>query len=263
MPVVPLTSRFGNPRRQHHRLGLRAVVVGPEVDGALLDLGQHLVGDARQAALGVAHRRGAVAVERAEVARAVDQRIAQRERLRHAHQRLVERGVAVRVVVAHHVADHLRALAVLGVGGQVLLPHRVEDAALHRLEAVAHVGQRARGDDRERVVEIAALRGLVQRDRVGKPAGRRRRRLIGFWRVEERGRAPCGPACHVQRDPSYTIFPGFIRFSGSSARLIARITSTASSPCSSIRYCYLAHADAVLAGAGAAHRQRARAPAAR
>ena len=95
---------------------------------------------------------------------AVDERHAQREGLRHAHQRVVDRGVAVRVVVAHHVADDLGALAVLGVGGQVLLPHRVEDAALHRLQAVAHVGQRARGDDRQRVVEIARLRGFVQRD---------------------------------------------------------------------------------------------------
>ena len=68
------------------------------------------------------------------------------------------------MVVAHHVADDLRALAVLGVGGQVLLPHRVEDAALHRLEAVAHVGQRARRDDRQRVVEVARLRRFVQRD---------------------------------------------------------------------------------------------------
>ena len=69
------------------------------------------------------------------------------------------------MVVAHHVADDLRALAVLGVGGQVLLPHRVEDAALHRLQPVAHVGQRARGDDRERVIEVPGLRRLVQRDR--------------------------------------------------------------------------------------------------
>ena len=123
-----------------------------------------------EAALGVAHRRGAVAVERPEIARAVDQRIAQREGLRHADERFVERGVAVRVEAAHHVADHLGALAVLGVGGQALLPHRVEDAALHRLQAVADVGQRARGDDRERVVEIARLRRLVQRD-VGRAAG--------------------------------------------------------------------------------------------
>jgi hypothetical protein len=58
------------------------------------------------------------------------ERIAQRERLRHAHERFVERRVAVRVIAAHHVADDLRALAMLGVGREVLLPHRVEDAAL-------------------------------------------------------------------------------------------------------------------------------------
>jgi hypothetical protein len=88
----------------------------------------------------------------------------------------------VRVVVAHDVADDLGAFAVLAVGGQVLLPHRVEDAALDRLEAVPHVRQRARGDDRQRVVEIAGLRRLVKRHgarAVVKTAGRRRRR----WRL--------------------------------------------------------------------------------
>src|SRR5262249_28888982 len=57
-------------------------------------------------------------------------------------------------------------------GGDVLLPHRVEDAALHRLEAVADVGQRPRRDDRERVIEIPRLGGLVERhrDRVDGPA---------------------------------------------------------------------------------------------
>ena len=158
-------EQVGNARRQHHRLGLGAVVVRTERHRGLIDLRQHLVTDAGQPALGVAHRRGAVAVERAEVAGAVDQRIAQRERLRHAHQRLVERHVAVRMEAAHHVADDLGALAVLGVGGQVLLPHRIEDAALHRLEPVAHVGQRASRDHRQRVVQVARLGGLVSRIR--------------------------------------------------------------------------------------------------
>ncbi len=188
-------------RRQHHGLLPRAVVVRPEVDRLLLDLLQHFVGDPLQAALGVAHRRGGVAVERAEVAGAVHQRIAQRERLRHADQRLVDRRIAVRMEVAHHVADHLRALAVLGVGGQVLLPHRVEDAALHRLQAVTHIGQGAGGDHRQRVVQVPRLRRFVQRHRraiTGRgrsAAGRRRgrgRRLIGRLDgrvvvVEERG----------------------------------------------------------------------------
>ena len=187
MPVAPLIEQIRNARRQDHRLFARAVVVGPERHGVLLDLGQHLVADPRQAAFGVTHRRGAVAVERSEVARAVDERIAQRERLRHADERLVERRVAVRMVVAHHVADDLRALAMPGVGGQVLLPHRVEDAALHRLQPVAHVGQRARRDDRQRVVEIARLRRLVQLDPlVGRTARRTGQDIGVVIRVEQR-----------------------------------------------------------------------------
>ena len=53
----------------------------------------------------------------------------------------------------------------LGVGAQVLVvQHRVQDAALHRLQAVAHVGQRARRDDAQRVVQVAAPRlGLERR----------------------------------------------------------------------------------------------------
>src|SRR5713101_5197386 len=62
----------------------------------------------------------------------------------------------------HDVSDDLGALAMLDVGGEVLLPHRVEDAALNRLQAVADIRQRPRRNDRERVVEVARLRGLVE-----------------------------------------------------------------------------------------------------
>src|SRR5271165_7615691 len=58
------------------------------------------------------------------------------------------------MVVLEHLADDARALAVLLVGGHVLFTHRVEDAALHGLEAVADVGERSRRDDRHRVGEI-------------------------------------------------------------------------------------------------------------
>ena len=81
----------------------------------------------------------------------------------------------MRVVAAHHVADDRRALAVLGVGEEPLLPHRVEDAALHRLQAVAHVGQRAARDDGERVVQVPRLRDLVERRRSPRGSARRGR----------------------------------------------------------------------------------------
>jgi hypothetical protein len=68
----------------------------------------------------------------------------------------------------------------LGVGRQVLLPHRVEDAALDRLQPVAHIRQRAGRDDGQCVVEVARLRGVVQRHHLR--AGRRRR--CGGFRIK-------------------------------------------------------------------------------
>ena len=129
--------------RQHDGFLAGAVVVGPEVNRVLVDFLEDFVADACEPTLRVAHRRRVVAVERPEVSRAVDQRIPQRKRLRHSDERFIQSRVAVRVVVAHHVADDLGALAMFGVGRQVLLPHRVEDAALDGFQPVTHVGQRA------------------------------------------------------------------------------------------------------------------------
>ena len=170
------------PRRQHYRFGFRPVVVRTVVHRILLDLGEQLIGDAREAAFGVAHGRRGVAVERSKIAGTIDQRVSQRKGLRHPDERFVNRGVAVRMKAAHHVADDLCALAVLGVGGEPLLPHRVQDAALHRLQPIAHVRQRARGDHRERVIQIPRLCGLVQRHRALARAVSRRPAIYG--RVE-------------------------------------------------------------------------------
>ena len=155
------------PRRQHRRLLLLAVVIRDEIDGLLVDVGEQLVGDLLQPALGVAHRRGVVAVDRAEVALAVDQRVAQREVLRHAHQRVVDRRVAVRVVLAHHVADDARALHVRPVPDDVGLVHREQHAAMHRLQAVADVRQRPPDDHAHRVIEVGMPHFGFEADRQG------------------------------------------------------------------------------------------------
>ena len=157
-------QQVGYPRRQHHRLGLGAVVTGTERHRLLLDLLQHFVRKPGETTFGVAHGGGAIAIERAEIARSIDQRIAQRKRLRHADERFVNRAVTVRMEAAHDVTDDFGALAMFGGGRQILLPHREENAPLHRLEPVTHVGQRPRRDYRQRVVQVARLRGFVQRD---------------------------------------------------------------------------------------------------
>ena len=142
MPERAVDEQVGQPRRQHRRLLLLAVVVRDEIDGFLVDVGEELVRDLLQPALRVAHRGGVVAVDRAEIALAVDQRVAQREFLRHPHERVVDRHVAVRVVFPHHVADDARAFHVRAVEDDVGLVHRVQHAAMDRLEAVADVRQR-------------------------------------------------------------------------------------------------------------------------
>ena len=61
---------------------------------------QQLAGDRGETSFRVAVGRGRIAVYAAEVALAVDQRIAHRKILRHSDQRLVSGGVAVRVIFA-------------------------------------------------------------------------------------------------------------------------------------------------------------------
>ena len=87
---------------QDLRLLLAAVVVGDEVDGVLVDRRHHRHRGLGQTALGVpVGGRGVVAAEAAEVAVAVDQRDPHRPRLGHPDQRVVDRGVAVRVQPPH------------------------------------------------------------------------------------------------------------------------------------------------------------------
>jgi hypothetical protein len=165
-------QEVGDLAREDNGLFLRAVVVRAEVNGALPDLAEHLGGDGREAALGVSHRGGGVAVERAEVARSIHERSAHHERLAEADEGFVDRAIAVGVIAAHDRADDIGALAVLGIGAQPALPHGVEDASLHGLQPVAHVGQGAAGDDGERVVEVARLGDVEQRRRLLNAGGR-------------------------------------------------------------------------------------------
>ena len=149
---------------QNGGLGGGLVVVGHEVDGVGVDVGEHLAGDTRHAGFGVTHGGGRVAVDGAEVALAIDEDVAEAEGLGETDEGVVDGRVAVRVEVAHHVADHLRRLGVLLVELKAHLLHAVEDAAMHGLESVAGVGQGAADDDRHGVVEVGAAHLLLDVD---------------------------------------------------------------------------------------------------
>ncbi len=151
-------------RGQHRRLGLGPVVVRHEVDGFLVDVGQQLAGDARHADFGVTHGGRRIAVHRAEVALPVDQQVAHRERLRHAHDGVVDGRVAVRVVLADDVADDAGRLLVGLVPLVAELAHGVQHAAMDRLQAVADVRQGAAHDHAHRVIEVGLLHLVFEID---------------------------------------------------------------------------------------------------
>ena len=164
MPWEPLASRLGNAPGQHHRLVFRAVIGRPEVDRVLVDAVDQEPRDLGEPRLGVAHRRGIIAVDVAEIALAVDQRIALGEVLREPHQRIVNSLVTMRMELADDVADDARAFLERGAGVEPQQPHRVEEAAVNRLQSVARIGQRAMHDGGQRIGEIALFQRFAQRD---------------------------------------------------------------------------------------------------
>src|SRR6266567_3529930 len=107
---------------------------------------------------------GGIAVAIAEVPLSVDQRIALGKILGEAHERVVHRLVAVRMEFADDVADHPRAFLEPRTGLETQLLHRVQEPPVNGLEPVARIRQRAPGDGGERVLEIALLQRLPQRN---------------------------------------------------------------------------------------------------
>ena len=152
-----IDQQIGEAGGEDRWLSPAAIVVIREIDGVLVEIVQQAVGHARKARFGIAHAGRWIGVHAAEVALAVDQRKAHRPILGHTRQRVVDRGIAVRVVVTHHVADDLGALAVGAASDEAAFLAGEKNAAMNRLQAVAHVRKCAAHDHAHRVIEIAGL----------------------------------------------------------------------------------------------------------
>ncbi len=162
-PGGAVGEQVGKGRRQDHRLLVLAVVGGPKVDRVLVDPVEQKLGGGRQLALGVAHGGGVIAVDVAEIALAVDQRVALGEVLGQPNHGVIDRLVPVRMEPADHVPHHPGALLGRACGVEPHLAHRIEHAPLAGLQPVAHVRQRPVGDGRQGVGQVAPRQGLRQR----------------------------------------------------------------------------------------------------
>ena len=186
--VRAVDQQVREARRQHRRLLQRLVVVGLEVDRLLVQVTQKLHSRLVEARLGVTHGSGGVAVDGAEVAVAVDERQAQAEGLGQAHHGVVHGVVAMGMVLADHVADGTGRLHVRLVRRVAGLVHGVQDAAVHRLQTVAHVGQGAGDDNGHGILEEGGLHLLAEKCRAHDGAlaavGALDDGAVGVWHVD-------------------------------------------------------------------------------
>src|SRR5215471_981782 len=149
-----IDKKIRNARGEDRGFFFGFVEVRNKIDGFFFNVGEEFLGNFGEARFGVPHCRGHVAVHGAEVALAIDERVAHVEVLRHADERIVDRRVAVRVIFAEDFADDLGALAVGLGGGEAEFVHAEENAAMNGFEAVADVGERAPDDYAHGVIEI-------------------------------------------------------------------------------------------------------------
>ncbi len=157
-------QQIRHPGGQYRGFLERIVVIGPEIDGILVQIIEKFLGKARHAHFGVAHGRRRVAVDGAEVALPVHQGVAHGKILGHAYQGIVHGGIAMRMILADdvtHDAGGLLVRPVIAVGKLVLGIH---DAPVHGLQPVARVGNGAADDDRKGILQIGLAQFLFDID---------------------------------------------------------------------------------------------------
>ncbi len=176
MPEEPFARRFGKAPGRTIGSELDLVVGVAEIDGILIDAFEQQLGDRGHLRFGVSHGGGTVAVDIAEVALPVHQRVTLRKVLRQTRQRVIDRLVAVRVIVTHHFADDLCTFPESRSRPQAHVVHRIDDAAMNRLQAVTHIRQCAVHDGRQRIAKVALFERRLQVDRLNIVAVSARRR---------------------------------------------------------------------------------------
>ena len=150
-----------NTGRQDVWLAGFAIVVGREIYGVFADIAHHLHGQRGELTLRITHCCRAIIAAGTEVTLAIHQWVAHVPGLSQTHQGVINRGVTVRVELTHGVRDRAGGLHIAALRAITGIEHRVEDAAVHRLQAIAHLRQGAANDDGHGVVDITRLHLLI------------------------------------------------------------------------------------------------------
>ncbi len=130
--IRTIDQEVWHTRRHHRGFVQRLVVVGLEIDRFLFNVGKNLIGEPRHAHFGVAHCRRRISVNRPEVALTIDQGITHREILCEPDNSVINRSVAVRMILTDDIADDARTLFVSLVIRVAEFVHGPENSTVDR-----------------------------------------------------------------------------------------------------------------------------------
>jgi len=150
--------------RKNFRLLLRTIVVLMEVDRIFVDIGKLSVSNFFEATFGVTHRRSAVTVNRAKVTLPVNERQTHGEILRHTNKSIINRTITVWVILTHNVTNDAGGFTVGLVPLISVFMHGIQNTAVNRLQTITNIGKRTAYDHAHRIIEIAALHFICDRD---------------------------------------------------------------------------------------------------
>ena len=162
-PAAAIGQKIGKGCGQNHGLGERAVVVFPEIHRIFRQAFQKRLGDNGHPRLCVSARGGIVAVDISKIALTIHQRIAHVEILRQAGHGIIDRRIAMGMIIAHHIAGNLRRFAKSAVGSQLQFAHCIKNAAVNRFQTISCIRQSAVHDRRKRIGEITLANGPAER----------------------------------------------------------------------------------------------------
>ncbi len=130
-------------RGHNHGFFQSAVIIGAKIDGIFSQAVHQAFSNRRQPRLGISRCSRIIAVNIAKISLPINQRIAHIEILRQTRHRIINRGIPMRVIVAHHIARDFGRLAKASRRCQPQLAHRIKNAPMHRLQSVARIWQSA------------------------------------------------------------------------------------------------------------------------
>ena len=124
------------------------------VDRLLVQVVHHGLSHQLQSGFRITHGSSAVTVYRTEVTLSVHQSITHAPFLSHTHQRTVNRGITMRMILTEHFTDNTRAFLVRFVMGITQFFHSKQDTPVYRFKSVSYVRKRTCHNNRHRIVDV-------------------------------------------------------------------------------------------------------------